>query len=476
MRTFKRVAEEEIVLVVLLCVFAAAFVLAFAPTLFVADSWLTLTSGREVFEHGLPHHETLTVLGAGRTWTDQQWGAQLLFYGAHALGGLPMVVLLAALVVVGAFALAAIASRRLGAGPVAVVLIFFPVILASPWAWTIRAQVIALPLYVVLLWILSSESRRPSTRVFLVFPILLVWANLHGSVALGAGLTMLLGVIEALSRRTLRIRQALLLVVPPALVLATPYGPVSTARYYHLLLLDPPFRPNEITEWSRSRPALNTLFFYVLVALALMLVHRGRRRLTTFDFATLAVTFVGAVAAIRGIPWFAMACQVLLPVAVGGALDPRSEKVRRINRGIASAAAALVALAVVVTLTRDRSWFVDNWPERAVAVVRIDSSGGEAKVFATSQEADWFLWRLPELRGRVAFDVRFEIYTPETFERIVRFRGELGPDWKSLADGYRVLVFEADEKPAPAPVFLQEPGARLAYRNHQVTVVRRQES
>src|SRR5919204_2531484 len=124
-RTLSRVAEEEIVLVVLLCFFAAVFVLAFAPTLLVSDSWMTLAAGREVFQHGLPHHEHLTVLGAGRTWTDQQWAAQLLFYGAHALGGLPLVVLLTDAVVAGAFLLAAIAARRLGAGPIAVVLIFF---------------------------------------------------------------------------------------------------------------------------------------------------------------------------------------------------------------------------------------------------------------------------------------------------------------------------------------------------------------
>ena len=473
MRPLRRIAEEEIVLVVLLCVFAGAFVLAFAPTLFVADSWLTLASGREVFEHGLPHHETLTVLGAGRTWTDQQWGAQLLFYGAHALGGLPTVVLLGALVVVGAFALAAGASRRLGAGPVAVVLTFFPVILASPWAWTIRAQVIALPLYVALLWILASESRIRSRRVYLALPILLLWANLHGSVVLGAMLTVLLGAIEVVARRGIGWRQLLLFVAPPLLVLATPYGPVATTRYYHLLLIDPPFNPSEITEWNPSRPALNTIFFYVLAALALILVIRGGRRLTPFDVATLTVTFVGALVAIRGIPWFAMACQVFLPVAIGGTLSARTESVRRINRGIATVAGALVALAIVVTLTRDRSWFVENWSQRAVAVVRADTSDSDVKVFATSQEADWLLWRLPELRGRVAFDVRFEIYTPETFERIVDFRGQRGPDWKSLADGYRVLVIESDEKPAPAPVFLKDPGAQLAYRDSDVTVVRR---
>ncbi len=473
MRTLRRIAEEEIVLVVLLGFFAAVFLLVFPPTLLVADSWLTLVAGREVFEHGLPSHDELTVLASGRDWTDQQWGAQLLFYAGDAVSGLAGVVVLGAIVVVGAFVLAAVAARRLGAGPVSVVLVFFPVILAAPWAWTVRAQVIALPLYVGLLWLLASEARWPSHRVYLAFPLLLIWANLHGSVALGAMLTMLLAVVEIVRHRRVALRQALLLVVSPLLVLATPYGPVTTARYYHLLLVDPPFDTNQVTEWNRSTPEFRTLFFYVLGALAILVVARGRRRLTGFDLATLALTFAGAVLAIRGIPWFAMACQILLPVALGGALEPRTDRVRRINRGLSAGTALLVAAAVVITLARDRSWFVRAWPESAVSAVRQSADVSSTRVFATSRHASWMLWRIPELRGRLAWDIRFEIYSPETFERIVRFRGEQGEDWKSLADGYRVLVLETGQKPSHVQDFAGERGARVLYQNDRVTVVLR---
>jgi hypothetical protein len=469
----RRIAEEEIVLVVLLCFFATVFLLAFAPTLLVSDSWLTLVAGREVYEHGIPHHDHLTVLSLGRTWTDQQWGAQLLFYGAHRLSGIAMVVVLTAVVVVGAFVLAAVASRRLGASPTAFVLVFFPVILAAPWAWTVRAQVVTLPLYVALIWLLSSESRRQTRHVYLAFPMLLIWANLHGSVVLGAMLTMLLAAIEVVRRRRIGWRQVALLLVPPALVLATPYGPVTTARYYHLMLIDPPFKTSEVTEWNWSQPAVNTLFFYLLAALTVVIVFRRRRRLTVFDIATLALTFAGAVDALRGIPWFAMACQVLLPVAIGGSLDARSVRVRAINRGIAAVALALVVVALGLTLSRSSGWFVKGWREREVAVVR-DAADPPADVFSTSRDADWLLWQIPDLRGRVAFDDRFEIYSPRTFSRIVRFKGKQGRAWKSLADGYRIVVLETHEDPPHVPPFRREPGARVLYRDGEVTVIGRQ--
>jgi hypothetical protein len=470
----RRIAEEEIVLVVLLGFFAAIFLLVFPPTLLVADSWLTLVAGREVFEHGLPSRDELTVLASGRDWTDQQWGTQLLFYAGDAVSGLAGVVVLGAIVVVAAFVLAAVAARRLGAGPVSVVLVFFPVILAAPWAWTVRAQVIALPLYVGLLWLLASEARRPSRRVYLAFPLLLIWANLHGSVALGAMLTMLLAAVEIVRHRRVALRQALLLVVSPLLVLATPYGPLTTARYYHLLLIDPPFDPGQVTEWSWSDPDSNTIVFYLLAALAAVIAIRARRRLTAFDAAALVLTFVGAVSAIRGIPWFAMACQLLLPVALGGRDETqRSRASRRVNVVLAAGSAVFVAIAVVATLARDRSWFVSRWPEPAVAAVRTVVQDGDVRVFATSRHADWLLWRIPDLRGRLAWDVRFEIYDPETFEDILRFRIEQGDDWKALADGYGIVVLDSGQQPSHIPDFAGEPGARVLYRDDRVTVVLR---
>ena len=87
----------------------------FGPALVVGDTWLTLMAGREVVQNGLPETETLTVLGSGATWTDQQWLAQVLFYGAHELAGMRAVVVLDVLLVVLALGLTAAAARAGGA-------------------------------------------------------------------------------------------------------------------------------------------------------------------------------------------------------------------------------------------------------------------------------------------------------------------------------------------------------------------------
>ncbi len=474
MHRVRRIAEEEYILVVLLAGFGLIFLLIFPPALVVNDSWLNLIAGREVVENGLPSHDELTVYGLGATWTDQQWLAQVFMYGVYSLGGFALLSLATCLFVVSAFSIAAAAARQLGAGARAIWVMFLPVLVAAPWAWSIRAQMLALPLYTALLWLLASQARTPTRRIWLAIPLLVVWANVHGSVALGALLVMLLGAYELIrSRGSTWPRSVALLVIPPLAVLATPYGPVTTARYYHLLLVDPPFA-GRVTEWRWAAPATNTMFFYALAVIAVVLVWLGRRRLTIFDGAVLALTFAGGVNAIRGIVWFALACMVFVPVAIGHRLESKrpGQPRRTLNLGIAiGLTVALLAVAGSL-FARDEAWFEEYWPREVVEAVR-GELGPDDRVFAPDRFSDWMLYKIPELRGRVAYDVRFELYDREFFDELQEYAGESTPDWKSFADGYRIVIVDETRKSHTSD-FLEEPGARVVYRDDEITVVARE--
>ena len=476
MRVVRRIAEEELVLVVLLAGFGLVFLWIFPPFVLVNDTWLNLTAGREVWENGLPRTDELTVYGLERTWTAQQWLAHLFFYGVHALGGHALLAVVTCAVVVSAFAIAAAGARSLGAGPRAIWVLFLPVLLAAPWAWTIRAQMLALPLYAGLLWLLCAQARSPTRRIWLAFPLLVLWAQVHGSAALGALLVVLLGAYELIRSRGRSWRRSVpLVVLAPLAVLATPYGPVTMARYYHLLLVDPPF-DGRVTEWQWPDPAKNTVVFYLLVAIAIPLVVWGRRRLAPFDIAVLALTLAGALTAIRGIAWFAMTCMLLLPVAIGRTLESRDPAPLR--RGVNSALSAVLAAALVLlaaySLARDSTWYEERWPRGPVEAVRGELRPGD-RVFAPDRYADWLLWKLPELRGRIPFDVRFEIYDAELFDRLQRYGAEEGDDWKSFADGYRIVLVDETRR-SHTEDFLAEPGARVVYRDDELTIVSRPQS
>lgn len=432
--------------ILLVSLVGIVLLLVFAPALVVGDTWLTLMAGREIVDHGLPRTEEITVLGNGATWTDQQWLAQLLFYGAHELAGLRAVVVLDVLLVVLALSLTAVAARSLGASSRSTFAIGFLAVLAGPWGWTIRAQTAALPLFAGVLGLLLDAYRAgPRRRTLLVLPALAVWANLHGSVVLGAALTMVLAVALLVRGRGVEsVLPLVLLAGAPLCVLATPYG-WDIVAYYDLMLVDAPFA-EILREWQWSSPSATTFFFYVLALSAVLLVTlpRCRRRLNVYELAVLGATLVGAVQAVRGVIWFALACAAILPAALDGLLTRGDPSARRANLVISSASLAGLAVALLVTLARPADWFADSWPEEHVNAVREATRDPTSRLMATDGTADWLLWRIPDLRGRVAYDVRFELYDPPTLAAITRYGNRQG-EWKAFLDGYAVVI--VDDRP-----------------------------
>ena len=91
-------------------------------------------------------------------------------------------------------------------------------------------------------------------------------------------------------------------------------------------------------------------------------------------------------------------------------------------------------------------------------------------MFAPDRFSDWLLWEIPELRGRVSYDVRFELYDEEFFDELQEYAGETTDDWKSFADGYRIVVVDETRR-SHTKDFLEEPGARVIHRGDELTVI-----
>lgn len=473
----KRLLEANPFPTLLICLVGALLLLALAPALIVGDTWLTLAAGREVAQHGLPDTESITTLGRGATWTDQQWLAQLVFYGVDVAGGIRAVVLLDIALVLLALTLCVATARANGATGRSTFVVLLLAVVAGPWGWTVRAQSLALPLFAATLGLLIDAARRGVRgRTMLVLPILVVWGNFHGSVVLGALLAMILAVYElATGRRHGWKLPLLLLIGAPLSVLASPYA-TRLPAYYHLMLVDAPFA-DLLREWGWSAPGAETFLFYVLAALTVVLVviRRSGGRLTIFEIVVLAVTLVGAIQAIRGVIWFALAAAAILPTALDGVIGRDDPVAPRINRAISiSCFAGLAVATLIAVFVLPTSRFLSNWPEREVKAVAGAVSDPSARLFATDHDADWLLWRIPSLRGRMAYDVRFELYDRPTLERIIQFDRGRGGDWRSIATGYDIVVLDLTKNgPRRLRALLAEPRATLVYSDDRIAIVDR---
>jgi len=136
-----------------------------------SDTWLAMVSGRTIVEHGLPSVNLLTVWGSGRPWVDQQWLAQLMLAGLAGLGGVRLVVLACSSFAAAAAVTALVFARRRGGSTRAVVWVGVAALeLYVITAGNPRPQSLVYPLFVGLVLLISSDSRRPSRRVLLTLP------------------------------------------------------------------------------------------------------------------------------------------------------------------------------------------------------------------------------------------------------------------------------------------------------------------
>ena len=159
------------------------------------------------------------------------------------------------------------------------------------------------------------------------------------------------------------------------------------------------------------------------------------------ELLVLGVTLVGAVQAVRGVIWFALAAAAILPLPLDGLLTRGDVRATKVNRTISVVSLACLAVALAVTVVRPASYFDSEWSEAQIQAVRQATRDPAVRVFPTDGTADWLLWRIPDLRGRIAYDVRWELYEERALDAVVRYGSREG-DWRRMLDGYGVVLVD----------------------------------
>jgi len=463
--------------VVLVLALYALILTSLLPLVVGSDTWLALVSGRGVAKNWLPRHDTLTVWSHGASWIDQQWLGQLLFYWTQAAGGFRLLLLLHVALLLGAFSLALAFAHRSGASIRSVALVAAPALLAAFPNSAARTQAYAYVLFVLVFWLLASSSRSSTRRVLLVLPVLVLWANIHGSVVLGVGLVVLWAVAELLRLRRragagrTRAGAVGLAVAAPLCLFVSPYG-LALSGYYRDILGAKAFG-DYVTEWAATTFPSNWPFF-VLALGSLWLSARRPKRLTLFEHLALLATALAAFDAIRNIVWFALVVIMVIPRALDGVWRIKPAPLRpRINQALSLGALLLIFGSFGVAASHPASWYTHTYPHSALGTVAAATAGDPSRrVFANVRYADWLLWELPSLSGRVAFDARFELLSSQQLRQVNRFRNDFDP-YLAAADGYPLLVLDTDREKVAIRLLLHETNVKRLYRDSRVTVLLR---
>jgi hypothetical protein len=317
--------------------------------------------------------------------------------------------------------------------------------------------------------------------VYWVFPLLILWGNLHGSATLGAALATLYGATLLLDDvraagwarpwRRIRGRTVAFLIGSPLTLLANPYG-LSIISYYHATLLNSTFS-KFVTEW---RPVTSIMLlavpFFLLAFLASWLLGRSGRRTPLFEQLTLLVLAFGAISAVRNVTWFGLAALMLLPGTIGTALRPARipDRHRRLNIMLGGLSLLVLFGAALGIAVKPASWFERKYDRRvATEVAAVVASQPNTRVFSDIRYSDWLLWHDPQLAGHLAYDTRLELLTDLQINELANPTQPPGPHQPTVVAGYGLLVLDPADQPNTR-ILLDRPGTRVILRGKGVVV------
>jgi hypothetical protein len=288
------------------------------------DYWWTVKLGEGLLAtRQLPTHDWLTFTATHTPYVEQQWLAQVVFAALYHWVGLEGTLVVRGLLLAGMSAGLFVASRRLGASAAMAAVacqLALPLIAGGA---AMRPQLLALPLFTLVL--LGTTIWRGRAWTLVALPLgMAVWANLHGSFPLGlvlvglavAGRAWEVGLVGWRDDRLLRRLLLLLALCAPAW-LVTPYGLGLVAWLGDYLTF---------TNGAQGLPALNSewqatswtelygkLFILSAFVLVITLVRVGPPG--PADSLRLLVFAALALQAVRSTVWWGL---VMAPVLAWG--------------------------------------------------------------------------------------------------------------------------------------------------------------
>jgi hypothetical protein len=147
--------------------------------------------------------------------------------------------------------------------------------------------------------------------------------------------------------------------------------------------------------------------------------------------------------AVRNAAWFELAAAVSAPLLLDAVWPSRivlTARIRRVNVMLASFATCVAVVVLAAQFARaTTSLQQGRSPAAAAAVAAV--AGAHGIVLADDAHADWLLWQQPSLAGRVAFDVRFELFDRRELTQISRLRLASANAWKRCGATATVVTF-----------------------------------
>lgn len=464
---------------------AFAIALAFNHRLLNSDGDLArhLRLGTWMLEHGrLVTVDRFSHTAYGRPFIAYEWLSEVVLAAVHRVAGLSGVVALSAILLgLTGFVLMRFLQRRGVDAALAYVAGSAALLLTSPH-WVARPHLFTFLGIACLLPLLEPRGR---VRPWAYAPLFLVWANLHPGFVFGLALIGMFLAADALDwLRTrspelitsMRLR-ATSLGVALGVSLITPGGVRQVAHVFGTLgdayLMD--------TTQEFLSPDFHTAtgkaFLLVLLAVAGVLIQRGKRPRTVTLLGFLAMTAL-ALNARRNIPLFGLVVFPLLALeldaewrAVGGVLGrlrasaARQDAQAGVGAWAAGAALLLAGIGVNGGTLAGARLLPDRFDPRVFPVQAVQAARAahlEGKLFHDFAWGGYLLWAWPE--QKVFIDGATDFYGSELLRAYVSIE-EGYPGWQAALDRRGISLVLMPRRSALAAELRRESAWRVWHQD-----------
>ncbi len=415
------------------------------------DFWWHLATGRLIVAQGaIPTVDSFSYTRSGAPFYNQGWLAQIFMYALYQAGGIPLILIVQALVIALAYGLLLrLCIRRSDHLRLSVALLLLTTMPLSFTNWIVRPQSYALPIFAAFLTILTEYRLGLSRRLWLLPLLMALWVNIHGTFVLGLALIGLTFAGEAFKslRRWLPNRdegatgrpgdQAMvarpLAPSPPRpLISLVLWGAITALAIllnprglevlgYVRNLLGANAVTGLVTEWAPPtiRDLEGKIFFLFAIGCGAVLIY-ARRRPDLTDMLLFGAFLWLALGASRNVVWFGFVATPLL-IAQAATLIP-AERARRGGAGSPALNATLIgmlALLLAIALPWVKpallppavgSLLSQDTPVAAVDFLRAQPDRPR-HLFHSEAAGSYLIWAAPE--QPVFVDTRIELYPYE---------------------------------------------------------------
>lgn len=422
-----------------------------------ADYWWHLATGRLILESGsVPAVDPFSFAYDG-PWVAHEWLGEVVIAALVDTVGFPATAALFGGMTAAALLLPAFVLHRRGVQVKALLpwMVIGTYALAS-YA-TVRPQVISWLMLAALIGLLIGIGAADRYRPWLVIPLMLAWANLHGLWVVGLGVIGIYAAFTLVGRTALAPRRwtAVGMLAGAAVAsMLTPAGPAGLLYPLRYLRQDD-WGTAFIAEWQSADFTDPRQFGIALLILGVILFGR---RATSGWLATIAVIgLASAVLAVRNAPLAVVLSLPMLALALDAWLGAprevppgRASQRRFLELGVAG---VLIAAMLVVLPQATSGSEASVFP--TAAFDRLEEVDPDARLLVDYDWGGYAIHRLSDAGGQVFIDGRSDMYPREIFEDYLAIRGA-DDGWEALLDRYEV---EAILLPADAPLIRAGPGS-----------------